>query len=155
MNTQIEQISREIAFEIYAIRPSDEWTKAVFLFQNITCMSEAMCTFFLGDKVKKSSMPKPIVANKFTELRTKMAEIHQNKQTWYTATCTVTPDGKFKFDFDYDHLPAFEIIPSASKWLDEFKTYPRPELQEKIQDWIDGKVKSGEIVQRLIKLQQD
>ncbi len=83
-----------------------------------------------------------------------MAKLHDNGHAWYTAVFTLTPDGKFKFDFDYDHLPAFDIMPSPDKWLDEFKHYPRPELQAQIQDWIEGKIGYDEpgydeVVQRL------
>ena len=70
------------------------------------------------------------VSDAFRELRTKMAALHENGHAWYTATFTLTPDGNFKFDFVYDELPAFEIIPSPDKWADEFRTYPRPELQD-------------------------
>ena len=78
-----------------------------------------------------------------------MATLHENKDAWYFAQCEVTSDGKYTFQFDYDRLPAFSIIPSPGKWLDEFSKYPRPELKASIQDWLDGKVEANEIVQRL------
>ena len=83
-----------------------------------------------------------------------MAKLHENNNAWFTAVCDVTPDGKYSFHFDYDHLPAFDIVPGPNKWLDEFKNYPRPELQAQIQDWIDGKAEHADIVKRLGELQK-
>lgn len=118
-------------------------------------MYDGVCTFALENGSSFGADAGFDVSDAFAALRAEMAKLHSNKHAWYTAICEVTPEGKFTFNFDYDHLPAFDIIPSSSKWLDEFKHYPRPELQEKIQDWIDGKVEPGEIVKRLIKLQQE
>jgi hypothetical protein len=67
----------------------------------------------------------------------------------------LAPDGKFSFDFDYDHLPTFDIMPDPEDWLEEFKKYPRPELQAQIQDWIDGRVPDKDwrlMVERLAQL---
>jgi hypothetical protein len=91
----------------------------------------------------------------FGTMRTEMAKLHANGHAWYTAVFTLTPDGKFKFDFDYDRLPAFDIMPDPQDWLDEFKHYPRPELQAQIRDWIDGTVPYEDyklMVQRLRRL---
>ena len=117
-------------------------------------MSDEICIYYLENGTKNGFLLGSGANNKFRELREEMAKINENKQAWYTATCTMTPNGKFKFDFDYDHLPAFNIIPNPDKWLDEFKTYPRPELQVQVQDWIDEKVEHEVVVERLAKFQQ-
>ncbi len=116
-------------------------------------MNKGVCSFILENGSSLGADAGFDVNDAFEALRTEMARLHADKHPWYTAKCEVTPDGKFTFNFDYDHLPAFDIIPSPGKWLDEFKHYPRPELQREIQDWIDGKVDAGEIVKRLLKLQ--
>jgi hypothetical protein len=83
-----------------------------------------------------------------------MARLDENNHAWYTAKCHVTPEGAFSFEFDYDHLPAFDIAPSPSKWVDEFKHYPRPALQAQVQDWIDGTMAVDDFVRRLANLHQ-
>ena len=69
-----------------------------------------------------------------------MDSFEKNGHAWYVATIILKNDGEFKFHFDYDHLPVFDYMPSPAHWDDEFKRYPRPELQVIVQDWIDGKV---------------
>lgn len=88
------------------------------------------------------------------KLRAAMAEVNQGA-AWYNMVVTVEEDGKFKFNFDYDHLPTFDILRDPADWEREFKTYPRPELQAHVQDWIDGKIKDEDwktIIQRLSDL---
>lgn len=128
-----------IAKAVFSELPSGGWVSAKYVFRAIDRMSEEHGYYLKGD----GSSSKTFVTDEpgegsFKTLRTEMAQLHANGHAWYTATFTLTPDGKFKFDFDYDHLPAFDIMPSPDKWLDEFKAYPRPELQAQIQDWIDG-----------------
>ena len=155
MDIQIEHLYRDIALEVYAAKPTEKWTKATCHFQAITRMSAGTCSFSLENGTEKSVFPGSQFVPKLMLLREKMANFHENKHAWYSTTSTVTSAGKFHFDFDYDHLPPFKIIPSPDKWVDEFNAHPRPELQVKIQDWIDKKVEPAEIVQRLKQLQRD
>ncbi len=115
-------------------------------------MAESTSVFTLADDKSHSVDTGFEVDDALLELRREMAKINDNQHAWFTAICTVTLDGKFGFKFDYDHLPPFDIIPSPGKWIDEFKHYPRPDLQRQIQDWIDGKVEPEVIVERLQKL---
>lgn len=88
-------------------------------------------------------------------LRIETAKLNHG-EAWYTLVFKMTSDGKFKFDFNYEHLPKFDIMPEPDKWQDEFKKYPRPELQAQIQDWLDGTIgydRADELVKRLADLQ--
>ena len=156
MNPTVEQLQRELGVAVYQLTP-ERWTLAQASFMGITCYSVTQVSFLSEDGKRSYPSLQQEVKLPFAELRTEMAALHANGHAWYTATFTLTPDGKFKFDFDYDHLPAFDIMPSPDKWLDEFKHYPRPELQAQIQDWIDGKIGyddagHAEIIARLKQL---
>lgn len=141
MNPTIEKIQRELGIAVLQLTPND-WKLARADFMGITCYSVTQVSFISKNGERSYPGLHQKVKLPFADLRTEMAALHANGHAWYTATFTLTPDGKFKFDFDYDydHLPAFDIMPSPDKWLDEFKHYPRPELQAQIQDWIDGKI---------------
>ena len=141
MNSEIESFYMIIANGVHAQLPAKGWVSATYRFRAISKMSEqsGFHTTMSGAQSKTFAVDKP-ARGTFALLRTAMAKINTNGQAWYTATFTLTSDGKFKFDFDYDHLPAFEVIPDPEDWLDEFSKYPRPELQAHVQDWIDGRV---------------
>ena len=153
MDPQVEELQMTIAQRVFDLAPQ-EWVSAKATSMGITCYK--VMSVFPEDRAGKRICPgiDRDVDLPFSELRTEMAKLHDNGHGWYTALFTLTPDGKFKFDFDYDQLPAFDIMPSPDKWLDEFKHYPRPELQAQIQDWIEGKIGYDEpgydeVVQRL------
>ncbi|UCJ17899.1 antitoxin YezG family protein [Pseudomonas sp. MM211] len=130
MTPEIQQLQQTIAQGVYEVLPEDGWTDATYSFQAITRFFSETGHYLLNDVKTVSFVAEDEVSDAFRELRTKMAALHENGHAWYTATFTLTPDGNFKFDFIYDELPAFEIIPSPDKWADEFRTYPRPELQD-------------------------
>lgn len=158
MNFTIEALYREIAQIVFDHQPQVDWQTSNYVYKGITLYSVGT-GFHLsakGEKIYFSGGRK--IADVFKTLRGEMAALHDNGHAWYTATCIVTPAGKFTFDFDYDHLPTFDIMPDPMRWVDEFKTYPRPELQAHVQDWIDGKVTDADngdvkMVERLKKLQ--
>lgn len=155
MNEKIEQLYTEIGMGIYKSLPKQEWTSATFTAKIIARYMEASGNYSSAENAKSSIDLEGIeVFDAFENLRAEMASLDPGKGAWYTATFTLTPDGDFNFDFDYDHLPAFDVIPSPDKWLEEFKRYPRPELQIQLQDWIDQKEREPKvIVQRLRELQ--
>ncbi len=155
MNPQVEKLQMTIAQRVFDLAPQ-EWVSAKAMFMGITCYK--VMSVFHEDRSGKRLYPgiDRDVDLPFSGLRTEKAKLHDNGHAWYTAVFTLTPDGKFKFDFDYDHLPAFDIMPDPEDWLDEFKHYPRPELQAQIQDRIDGRVPYEDwklIVERLGRLQ--
>jgi len=156
MGQVVDELYSEIAAAVYQELPDLGWERAIYTYQAIRGYS-----FQNGRHIDSNGQ----FSNTFVidgagfyallKLRDEMAGLHENGQAWYTATCTVTPDGKFKFEFDYDHLPTFDIMPDPEDWLDEFKRYPRPELQAQIQDWIDGRVPDKDwrlLVERLEQL---
>lgn len=156
MNSRIEKLQIELAQEVFSLTP-DDWVEAKASFMGITCFSITQIRFISSaGKVSSPGIDQDDDLP-FDKLREEMAAINASGHAWYTAIFTLTPDGKFNFDFDYDHLPTFDIMPSPDKWLDEFKHYPRPELQAQIQDWIDGKIGyddagHAEIIERLKRL---
>lgn len=155
MNKKIEDLYRAITTGIYAVRPTRKWAKATLTFKSIELMNESVCSCVLDDALTISLNSGFEVDDALAELRTEMARLHENGDAWYSAECDVDPDGKYAFRFDYDHLPSFSVIPSPSKWIHEFSKYPRPQLKASIQDWIDGKVESEQIVKRLQELQSN
>lgn len=141
MNHTVEQMYRTIGLGLVACLSDGTWSKAQFRYLSISRYVESEGDYI--DKAKGTQSIRGVpdeVRNGFRALRTEMAKFHDTGHAWYTAVFTLTPDGKFKFDFDYDRLPAFDIMPDPEDWLDEFKHYPRPDLQAQIQDWIDGTV---------------
>ncbi|MBI1905049.1 MAG: DUF600 family protein [Rhodocyclales bacterium] len=140
MNPKVQELQTTIAQGIWNVMPKPDWVRASFEALAIKPYFSASGVVIHPNSIESgiNGVAKAVLYA-FRELRTEMAQLHANGHAWYTATFTLTPDGKFKFDFDYDHLPAFDIMPEPDKWLDEFKTYPRPELQAQIQDWIDGR----------------
>ncbi|WP_083953756.1 immunity protein YezG family protein [Thauera butanivorans] len=155
MISNLSHYHTEIARGVWGSLPEGRWKRAEFTYKEITQFSSS------GGKYEKKNgtfdgilnIP-DAVRTAFEHLRAEMAKLHDNGHAWYTATFTLTPDGKFKFDFDYDHLPAFDIMPDPEDWLDEFKHYPRPELQAQIQDWIDGRVPYEEWKSMVARLKQ-
>lgn len=132
MTPEIQQLQQTIAQGVYDALPDDGWTQAQYSLLTITLFAEE-----IGHYLPENGKPvyftiEDEASEAFHELRSKMATLHENGHAWYTGTFSLTPDGNFRFDFIYDELPAFEIIPSADKWADEFRTYPRPELQDRI-----------------------
>ncbi|WP_141333132.1 hypothetical protein [Myxococcus sp. AB025B] len=110
----------------------DDWTQATYSYLAITLFSEEAGLYQLADGQQRSFVPADDVTDAFEERRPRMVPLNPKGHAWYTATLTLTPDGHFTFDFVYDELPRFEVVPSASKWEDEFRTYPRPELQARV-----------------------
>jgi hypothetical protein len=156
MNHQIDSLYPRIGQVVFDHRPASNWSVAHYTFKAIALMYEERGYFETTSEDKKYFLTKGKLTDLFVTLRTEMAKLHENGHAWYTATFTLTPDGKFKMDFDYDHLPTFDIMPDPSDWLDEFKKYPRPELQAQIQDWIDGRINfktdHAQIIERLRSL---
>ena len=155
MTPAIEAFHKSVAIGCAASRP-DQWTECVLEFKNIERYSTAQMYFANPSGKPHYAEVEESVLDAMDELRVAMAPLNGG-QAWYTAVFRMTPDGKYKFDFDYDHLPVFDFMPQADKWVDEFKRYPRPELQAQIQDWLDGPEtdeKSDELIQRLKDLQR-
>ncbi|MBR0565980.1 DUF600 family protein [Azoarcus sp. L1K30] len=141
MNQQLQELQTQIAQGIWRVMPEHHWIRTVFVEKAIKPYFHATGNVELANgQISRVNGVSGDIFVAFRSLRPEMAKLHDNGHAWYTATFTLTTDGKFKFDFDYDHLPAFDIMPSPDKWLDEFKHYPRPELQALIQDWIDGEI---------------
>ena len=155
MTPAIEAFHKSVAIGCAASRP-DQWTECVLEFKNIERYSTAQMYFANPSGKPHYAEVEESVLDAMDELRVAMAPLNGG-QAWYTAIFRMTPDGKYKFHFDYDHLPAFDLMPETDKWQDEFKRYPRPELQAQIQDWLDGPYtddKAEELVQRLADLQR-
>jgi hypothetical protein len=140
MNSTIESLYSTIGKQAYAKLPDDGWKKATYTYRAITQMSEQNGRYFDENQKLKGFVLDDAGQLAFPKLREEMAKLHENGHAWYTAVFTLTPDGNFKFDFDYDHLPAFDVMPEPAEWLDEFKTYPRPELQALLKDWLEGTI---------------
>jgi hypothetical protein len=152
VNSDIEKLFEEIASLVRGAKPACSWTHGRYVYEGIAMISKGVCTFTRESGEEIGRAPGFAISRAFQALRIEMAKLNEPAQAWYTAQCEVTPDGKFKFAFDHARLPAFDIIPSPEKWLDEFNRYARPELQEQVQDWIDGKAAAAEIVERLRQL---
>ena len=155
MTPAIEALYKTIAVGCATPRP-EQWAECVMEFKKIERFAVAELYFTNPPGKPKYAEIEDSVLDAMVELRAEMAPLNGG-QAWYTAVFRMTPDGKYKFDFDYDHLPVFDFMPQADKWVDEFKRYPRPELQAQIQDWLDGPEtdeKSDELIQRLKDLQR-
>ncbi len=50
-----------------------------------------------------------------------------DKGTWYTATCTVTAQGRLSFDFDYDGEPEWSVPVVAGTYVEDLEMFPRAE----------------------------
>ncbi len=132
MTPEIQHLHQTIVQGVYAALPDDGWIQATYSFLAITLFHTETGTYRLADGQHRSFVVEDEASDAFRELRTRMAALHENGHAWYTATLTLTTDGTFKLDFNYDELPRFDVVPSASKWADEFRTYPRPELEARV-----------------------
>lgn len=132
MTPEIQQLHQTIAQGVHDGLPDGDWVQATYSFLAITLFYEEAGLYRLADGQQRSFVVDDETSDAFSELRTQMAALHENGYAWYTATLTLTADGTFKFDFDYDELPRFEVVPSAGKWADEFRSSPRPELQDRV-----------------------
>ncbi|MBJ7223494.1 MULTISPECIES: immunity protein YezG family protein [unclassified Brenneria] len=132
MTPEIEQLQLTLAQGVFDELPEDGWVQAKYSLLAITMFAEETGYYLLESGKQVYFTIEDEASDAFRELRAKMAALHQNGHAWYTGTLTLDPAGSFRFDFIYDELPAFQIIPSPAKWADEFRTYPRPELQDRI-----------------------
>ncbi|GHH03698.1 immunity protein YezG family protein [Comamonas sp. JC664] len=132
MTPEIQQLHQTIAQGIYDALPDGGWMEATYSFLAITLFYTETGLYRLDDGQHRSFVVEDEASDAFRELRTRMAALHENGHAWYTATVTMTADGNFTFDFNYDELPRFDVVPSAGKWADEFRIYPRPELQDRV-----------------------
>jgi hypothetical protein len=129
MSPEIDTLNETIAAGIYAALPKEGWTAATYRFNAITRFSEERGVSRLETGTDQSFVVEDEATDAFKALRSAMARMHAEKHAWYSAIVTVMPDGNFRFDFIHDRLPPFKIMPSPDKWADEFRTYPRPDLQ--------------------------
>lgn len=129
MPSEIEALYQKIVACVEAALPDTGWIAATYRFNAVTRFSEeaGMCRLDAGEN--KSFVVEHDATDALKELRTAMANAHAEKHAWYSATVTLMPDRNFRFDFIYDRLPPFKIKPSQDKWADEFRTYPRPDMQ--------------------------
>lgn len=129
MSPEIEALNKTIASGIYAALPKESWTAATYRFNAITRYSEETGVCRLETGANQSFVVEDDATDALKNLRTAMARAHAEGHAWYSAAVTLMPDGNFRFDFIYDRLPPFRIVPSQDKWADEFRTYPRPDMQ--------------------------
>ena len=149
MNEKIESLYKTIGTKLHSAIKIAKWEYLRYTIDLIERYSGSS-GYVLSDEGKRVGLhTEGGLEDDLLALRTEMAKLNPEKGAWYSATFTLTPDGKYKFDFEYDRLPAFDIIPSPDKWLEEFNLYPRPELQTIVQDWIDQKVDYKVVVKRL------
>ncbi len=147
----LNELQRAIAQGIYNIELDNPWLEARYTVKMINSYSESQAIMKMEDGSIGGDTPSYETDMLIEKLRDTMADLNQG-QAWYTMVVTVQEDGKFKFDFDYDHLPTFDILPDPEDWEKEFKSYPNPELQAHVQDWMDGRVKDEDwktVIQRL------
>ena len=155
MSSAVEALYQSVARGCTESRP-EHWTECILEYKEIERYSTIELCFKNPPHEAVYPAANDAALDACIELRTAMAKLNGG-EAWYTAVFRMTPDGKYKFDFDYDHLPVFKFMPQGDKWTDEFKRYPRPELQAQIQDWLDGPEtdeKSDELIQRLRDLQR-
>lgn len=129
MSPEIEHLQHTIAQGIVDALPDDGWSQARYAYLAITQFMEERGSYRRDDGSTGSFVVEDEISDALRALRGHMAQLHANGHAWYTATVTLSAQGDFAFVFEYDSLPAFDIIPSPAKWADEFRTYPRPELE--------------------------
>ena len=155
-NASVESLYQTIASGCASLKSPSGWQACFVNYEEIARYASYQLYFLMPGENKVYAEVDDSVADAFHDLRRLMAT-QSGGEAWYTAVFKMTPDGKFHFEFNYDHLPAFDIVPSPDKWRDEFKQYPRPELQAHIQDWLDSDENDAlhdEVVQRLADLQR-
>lgn len=129
MSTEIETLNKTIAAGIYQALPRQGWTAATYRLNAITRHAEetGICRLETGkDHVFNVE---DNTRDALKALRDAMAQRHAEKHAWYSAIVTLLPGGDVRFDFIHDRLPPFKAKPSQDKWRDEFRTYPRPDMQ--------------------------
>ena len=137
MTREIHELYTTIVTAVHDAVPDQGWTEARYHYHRITQFAEETGSVRLDDGSVRSFVIEDEGSDALSDLRKAMACQHDNGHAWYSATVTLQSNGSFKFDFVYDALPPFEIIPSPAKWADEFRTYPRPELEPHVPEMPD------------------
>ncbi|MFF2324260.1 hypothetical protein ACFVTJ_24755 [Agrobacterium sp. NPDC058088] len=129
MTPEIHELYKTIVTAIHNAIPDQGWTEASYHYHRITQFAEETGSFKRDDGSVVSFVIEDDGSDALSDLRKAMVRQSDNRHAWYSATVSLQQDGGFKFDFVYDTLPTFKIIPSPAKWADEFRAYPRPELE--------------------------
>ena len=120
---QVLELQQTIGQEFFKHVPRDGWAVGKIVYAEVGKTAEGEAAAEDADGHYVGGRPTPAMTRAFRELR--RAYAHPEKGTWFTAVCTITPEGKMSFDFDYDNEPAWTTPTYVGHYLEEWEQYPR------------------------------
>ena len=117
------ELQQTIGREFFKTAPRDGWVKGVINYREVGKTYEAKAAArddagaYVGGRTTMTMM------DAFGDLR--RAYAHPDRGTWFTAVCTITPEGRMSFDFDYDNEPQWRTPTYVGHYLEEWEQYPR------------------------------
>lgn len=131
-----QQIYQEIGQALVSVAPPS-WGHLTSVYRKAgkTAQSQSVATMTDGSAVGLRGLPRAFDKS-FSALRELLYQA--DKGTWYTASCTVTSDGRISFDFDYDSEPDWSVPVVPGTYVEDLEMFPRaadarPEwLQQKL-----------------------
>ncbi|MFC5997809.1 hypothetical protein ACFP6A_03595 [Quadrisphaera sp. GCM10027208] len=120
-------------FNAFRAAAPEGWTVGhiTYLCAGKTAEYQALATMPDGRKVGFGRIPRTL-SKAFRALRDSM--YRPGRGTWYTATATLYPDGRFSLDVDYDHEPQWDSPTSPGHYVEDAEQYPRDEKHTP--DWL-------------------
>ncbi|MFC5997808.1 hypothetical protein ACFP6A_03590 [Quadrisphaera sp. GCM10027208] len=109
-----------------------EWTEGKIVYRRAGKTAEYQETAVLPDGRVVGVDAGRGAAKAFKELRRLMYQ--PGKGTWFTAVCTLYPDGRTTFDFDFDNEPEWASPTVAGHYVEDVEQYPRDD--EHTPDWL-------------------
>ncbi len=117
-----DELSQVIGQEFFDQAPA-EWAEGKITYRQVgrVYKGEAVALGEAGQFV--GGRPTRPMLRAFEELRALTAR--PGKGAWFTAHCTVTPEGKVSLDLDYDTEPDWDPPVDVRHYLEDWEAYPR------------------------------
>ena len=122
-DADVIELQQTIGMEFFKTAPPNGWTTGVVTSRGVGKTSESRVEARDAAGVYVGGRPTPAMARAFENLR--RAYAHPDRGTWFTAVCTITPEGRMSFDFDYDNEPQWRTPTYVGHYLEEWDQYPR------------------------------
>lgn len=117
------ELQQTIGMEFIKNAPGDGWTSGDVSFRQVGKTYEAKAAARDAAGAYVGGRTTMTMTKAFRALRKAFA--HPEKGTWFTAVCTITPEGRMSFDFDYDNEPTWTTPTDVGHYLEEWEQYPR------------------------------
>lgn len=131
-----QRLHQQIAHALVAAAPAG-WSELRSVHREVGRTAEQQHVAVMADGQEVGLRGVPKEARKgYRALRELLYQ--PDKGTWYTATCTVTSDGRLSFDFDYDAEPKWSVPVVPGTYVEDLEMFPRAEAARP--NWLRSKL---------------